>query len=110
MVLCNKKHSKIVHNNGTCPLCNLTEHNNLVHDFIESKGRDFVNELVSFLNSKNSELSEVLNPAPNTLRDAILLLEECHKLFHPCSKEMVTLGCTCLHCRVERFISQNYTR
>jgi len=58
MVLCNNNHVEIVHAIGKCPLCQLTEHNNLVHDFIESNGRGLVSELVAYLDSKNSEAVE----------------------------------------------------
>jgi len=47
----------------------------------------------------------------NKQRDAILLLEECHKKLRACKWWRGNLSdCSCLHCRVERFISQNGTR
>ena len=47
MVICPK--CQIVYENRVCPLCILREHDNRVHDFIESKGRSLVRELVDYL-------------------------------------------------------------
>jgi len=42
------------------------------------------------------------------LKHSILLLGECHKKIRACKWWKGKLkDCTCLHCRVERFISQN---
>jgi hypothetical protein len=49
---CNK--CGIVHDNRVCPLCNLREHDNMVHDFIESKGRELVRELVAYLQHRET--------------------------------------------------------
>ena len=54
MKTCSNKHSQIVFDDNyinKCPLCNLTEHNNEVHDFIESKG-DLYKELVVYQKKK----------------------------------------------------------
>jgi hypothetical protein len=49
--------------------------------------------------------------APSTQRDLILLLEECHQELRCCKKWPFELAnCMCLHCRVERAISQNKNR
>jgi hypothetical protein len=49
--------------------------------------------------------------SPNIQRDAILLLEEYHKKLRACQWWSGNLtDCSCLHCRVERFIAQNGTR
>ena len=51
MKICKNKHVEIVFDNSfseICPLCNLTEHNNTVHDFIESQGKDLVKKLVEY--------------------------------------------------------------
>jgi len=54
---------------------------------------------------------EAQNTAHNTLRDSILLLEECHQELKICKKwPLVPKDCMCLHCQVERFIAQNGTR
>ena len=50
--ICSNGHSTIVHECNRCPLCALTEHNNSVHDFIESKGRGLVSELVAYQHRK----------------------------------------------------------
>lgn len=50
--ICSNGHSTIVHECNRCPLCALTEHNNAVHDFIESKGRGLVSELVAYQHRK----------------------------------------------------------
>ena len=52
MEICRK--CGIVYENRTCPLCNLREHDNLVHDFIESKGRSLVRELVAYLQHRET--------------------------------------------------------
>jgi len=52
MEICRK--CSIVYENRTCPLCNLREHDNLVHDFIESKGRSLVRELVAYLQHRKT--------------------------------------------------------
>ncbi len=53
MKMCQKGHTQIVHNNiYDCPLCVLIKHNNIVHDFIESKGTELVRELVKYQNDK----------------------------------------------------------
>jgi len=59
MVICPK--CQIVYDNRYCPLCALRTHDNLVHDFIESKGRPFVSELVAYLNRR--ETAESIEPA-----------------------------------------------
>ena len=43
--------------------------------------------------------------AANTLQDAILLLEECHKELKVCERQPIIINCECLWCRVRRFIS-----
>lgn len=55
MQICANKHDPIVHDNKRCPLCSLIVHNYVVHDFIESKGRTLVNELVAYQHKRNSE-------------------------------------------------------
>lgn len=52
MEICRK--CNIVYENRICPLCNLREHDNLVHDFIESKGRSLVRELVAYLQHRET--------------------------------------------------------
>lgn len=52
MEICRK--CSIVYVNHACPLCNLREHDNLVHDFIESKGRGLVRELVAYLEHRET--------------------------------------------------------
>lgn len=64
MRICQQGHSPIVHIDNRCPLCALTEHNNTVHDFIESKGRGLVGELVAFQHRKTSETGA--EQTPNT--------------------------------------------
>lgn len=59
--ICSNKHSTIVHECERCPLCALTEHNNTVHDFIESKGRVLVSELVEYQHRKAAEQGEAQN-------------------------------------------------
>lgn len=57
MIVCNNKHDPIVYRKNHrgedtgCPLCRLTKHDNQVHDFIESKGKELVKELVAYLES-----------------------------------------------------------
>lgn len=49
MKVCNNGHTEICYTSVNCPLCQLIEHNNRVHDFIELKGKDLVLELVKFM-------------------------------------------------------------
>lgn len=56
--ICSNGHSTIVHECNRCPLCALTEHNNTVHDFIESNGRGLVSELVAYQHRKAAEQVE----------------------------------------------------
>ena len=48
MKICNAFHGRIVYEDMFCPLCALIKHNNKVHDFIESKGPELVQELVKY--------------------------------------------------------------
>ena len=49
MIICEKGHTRIVHNNKYgCPMCQILKHSNQVHDFIESKGNDLIMELVNY--------------------------------------------------------------
>lgn len=57
MHICNCGHECIVHNLKHCPLCNLRKHNDIVHDFIESKGSSLVSELVAYQH-RNSSVKE----------------------------------------------------
>lgn len=52
MKICTWGHSEIIFDKGKCPLCSLIEHNNQVHDFIESKGPELVQELVKYQKEK----------------------------------------------------------
>ena len=52
MIICEK--CNIVYVSVSCPLCNLREHNNEVHNFIESKGQQLIDELVSYQNSRKT--------------------------------------------------------
>lgn len=58
MHICNCGHECIVHCLNKCPLCNLREHNDVVHDFIESKGKVLVNELVAYQHRNSSAKEE----------------------------------------------------
>jgi len=70
MKLCPK--CVIVYEQKTCPLCNLREHDNQVHDFIESKGRKLVDELVKYQNQDQKENRGKIDNAPNqNTRDRI---------------------------------------
>jgi hypothetical protein len=55
MQICSNKHDPIVFDHNKCPLCSLTVHTDVVHDFIESKGDALVRELVAFQHKRNSE-------------------------------------------------------
>jgi len=55
MKVCNNNHNEIVYLSANCPLCQLMKHNNKVHDFIESKGKDLVLELVKFMFKENKK-------------------------------------------------------
>ena len=49
MKICNNGHTQIVYSTiYSCPLCQLTKHDNTVHDFIESKGQGLIDELVKY--------------------------------------------------------------
>ena len=48
MKICKSGHSKIVHETENCPLCSLTKHNLIVHQFIESKEIDLVDKLIKY--------------------------------------------------------------
>lgn len=53
MKTCENKHDMIVYDSDWgCPLCKLTKHNTMVHDFIESKGQPLINDLVAFQNKE----------------------------------------------------------
>jgi len=66
---------------------------------------------VESLRKENAALKAVLAQQTTNKRDAILLLEECHRELKICKKwPLVPMDCMCLHCRVERFIAQNGTR
>ena len=59
MEMCSNGHGSIVFADyNHCPLCALTKHNDIVHDFIESKGKDLVRELVAYQHKRNSVNSE----------------------------------------------------
>jgi len=77
MRICQHDHSPIVHINNRCPLCVLTEHNNIVHDFIESKGRGLIGELVAFQHRKTSGLEVVQNSTSTNTESFQLLCETC---------------------------------
>lgn len=60
---------------------------------------------------RQKSLEGVTVQTTNIQSDAILLLEECHKLLPACKSHPKHFGkCQCLHCRVEYYISQNCTR
>ena len=56
MKICKHKHSPIVHELSTCPLCNLRQHNDEVHDFIEKLKLQY--ELVHY-QKMDHELSKI---------------------------------------------------
>ncbi len=57
MKICDKGHSEIVYRGKyNCPLCQLITHNNIVPDFIESKGTELVRELVKYQNDKKEDI------------------------------------------------------
>ncbi len=59
MKVCDNGHDPIAYNgNHGCPLCSLMIHINIVHDFIESKGEEFVKELVKYQGSQNKKEEE----------------------------------------------------
>ena len=57
-----------------------------------------------------SDTKVAVNSASDNIQsDAISLLDECHKLIPACKIHPKSFGtCSCLHCRVERYISRNY--
>jgi hypothetical protein len=55
MKLCYNGHSRIVHENEHCPLCQLTKHNLIVHQFIESKEINLVEKLIEYQEMRRME-------------------------------------------------------
>jgi hypothetical protein len=48
MKVCESGHIKIVHEGNICPLCRLTKHNLIVHQFVESKEINLVEKLIEY--------------------------------------------------------------
>lgn len=48
MKTCDKRHSLIVYQDSKCPVCNIAEHSDHLHDFIEKNG--MVDSVVKYLN------------------------------------------------------------